>query len=385
MRLRLVFLAWIVPAAVASGFACGSNAVPQHDAGVSSSSSSGGHTGGNTGTTASTGGSSSASTGGGGSGGSGCSSAHPPAAGPPKAPDGTGTVTFAVSKLYLGDTDPDGKPDPANGWTHFGYDIDGLPPGSKLRCMPWLGGPPVAASKCGVQNSFAQNALSLLELNGGYDAMVNQIFQSGAATVLITLSQLGSGASYDPLSATVALGGKLGSTPHFDGTDMWPVVAGTQASFEQGYVVGNTWVSGPGKGSITVPLTWGGDPITVQINHPIVTMVLDAAHQKATGGIIAGVVPTDAFANQLVELLEASNPGYCTGEVMTTAFDQIYDGQDILDDGTQDPKKPCDALTIGLGFDALPVQLGPTVQPPPPMPNPCATDAGPDDAGPDGG
>ena len=100
MRLRLVLLAWIVPVAAASGFACGGNAGPQNGAGVSSSSS----TGGDAGTTASTGGTSSASTGGGGSGGSGCSSAHPQ------------VMTTAFDQLYDGqDILQDGTQDP-NAW-----------------------------------------------------------------------------------------------------------------------------------------------------------------------------------------------------------------------------------------------------------------------------
>src|SRR5579871_1119177 len=62
-----------------------------------------------------------------GTGGAGGMAVHqePPAAGPMHPGDGTGSVTFAISKLYLGDTDPDGTPDKANGWKHFGYDLDG--------------------------------------------------------------------------------------------------------------------------------------------------------------------------------------------------------------------------------------------------------------------
>ena len=49
-----------------------------------------------------------------------------------------------------------------------------------------------------------------------------------------------------------------------------------------------------------------------------------------------------------------------------------------MQDGTQDPTKTCDGISIGLGFDAELVQLGP-IAPPAATPNPCA------DAGADGG
>src|SRR5580704_15813922 len=42
--------------------------------------------------------------------------AGPPPPGPVQMPDGTSTASFAMNKIYLGDTDPDGTPDMANGW-----------------------------------------------------------------------------------------------------------------------------------------------------------------------------------------------------------------------------------------------------------------------------
>src|SRR5689334_17412348 len=52
--------------------------------------------------------------------------ATPPAPGPTKPGDGTGSVTMAISKLYLGDTKRDGSPDAVNGWKEYGYDLDGV-------------------------------------------------------------------------------------------------------------------------------------------------------------------------------------------------------------------------------------------------------------------
>ena len=42
--------------------------------------------------------------------------ASPPPPGPMHPPDGTLPRTFAITKLFLGDTDPDGAPDPTSGY-----------------------------------------------------------------------------------------------------------------------------------------------------------------------------------------------------------------------------------------------------------------------------
>jgi hypothetical protein len=52
---------------------------------------------------------------------------------------------------------------------------------------------------------------------------------------------------------------------------------------------------------------------------------------------------------------------------------QIAQSSDIMHDGTQDPTQPCDAISIGLGFDATQAQLGTevvTAVPPPPCAGP---------------
>src|SRR5262245_56424278 len=77
----------------------------------------GGHLAGETGSTST------------GSGGApACTPVEPPPPGPPQAPDGAGTTTFAITRLYLGDTDPDGTPDLDGGWMRYGYDLDDIAP-----------------------------------------------------------------------------------------------------------------------------------------------------------------------------------------------------------------------------------------------------------------
>jgi hypothetical protein len=368
MRIRFFLVIGISTAAALCGAACGGTPAGQLGASVASSSSSAGGRAG------------SGSAGSGGAGGGALASPPPP--GPAHAPDGTGTTVFAVSELYLGDTDWNGSPDP-DAWKQYGYNIDGLPPGSSQHCKPVAGASPLVQEEGpgGVQSSWGHNIMPLLLGGlGDFSKRINLAIASGKFTVLFALSQLGPGASYDPLAAQIAAGGQLGSMPKFDGTDLWPVIAGTQASFPNGYVVGDTWVSGPGQ-PIVITLSADGVTLSLAIHHPVVTMPLDAAHQKATRGIISGVIPTSPLIQQL-QIALSPIPTLCGDDGGQSGFAQIAEASDILQDGTQDPTQTCDGISIGLGFDALPVQLGPTVQPLP-QPFPCDIDAG--DAGADGG
>ena len=59
--------------------------------------------------------------------------------------------------------------------------------------------------------------------------------------------------------------------------------------------------------------------------------------------------------------------------VFCNTFDQqIRQASDILKDGTQDPSKVCNGISIGLGFKVREVQFGNVAPFTPPGPNPCA-------------
>jgi hypothetical protein len=290
-------------------------------------------------------------------------------------------VTFAVTKLYIGDTDPDGTPDVTNGWTHFGYNIDGVTPSNLAAfCTPLFNASPSqvhAEGINGIENAFGHNILPiLLSINAQLSTTINQDIATGGFTLLFSLDKLGTGASYNPVASHYATAGNLGTTPLFDGTDQWPVVQGTTVNFPQAYLVNDTWVSGPPT-TIGISLPVLGFVLPLHLNHAVLTMNLDATHQTVKGGIVSGVAPTADFQNQLAMIAGLVDPTFCSGPVIQSILQQIGQASDILQDGTQDPTKSCDGISVGLGFDAVVDQLGPTVAPVT-TPNPC----GPADAGP---
>jgi hypothetical protein len=321
------------------------------------------------------------------SGAGGSADAHPP---PPPvmlvAPDGVGTTTFAMSKLYFGDTDRDGTPDKVNGWKHFGYDIDGKVSTAQSTdlCKPIDNASPQNVypdGTSGIDNAFGKNILPiLLGIESNFSQHQNDVIVQGKQTFMIDLVELGSGAVYDPLPSRLYPGADLGASPQFDGSDVWPIdpagltnpadPTSAKVVFAQSYVTGNTWV-GIGTGSISFNLNAAGFPLPLTLHDPIVSMDLNAAHTGATNGTISGVLLVGEFVAALKQTAGSFDPSLCTGPTIDSIIQQVSQAADILGDGSQDPSKACEAISIGLGFDASTVTLGPVAAPTPPPPNPC--------------
>jgi hypothetical protein len=317
----------------------------------------------------------------GGSGGvdAGTLASPPPAQGMQPA-NGTADATFAAKQLYIGDTDWNGAPDKANGWKNFGYNIDGVAPSNLAGfCKPVVG----ASNNVhveginGIENSFGHIILQiLLGLSSNVSSTINQGIAAGNFTLLFTVDKLGAGSSYNPIPSRYDAGGKLGTPPSFNGTDAWPVIQGTTVDFPNAYVVNDTWVSGP-PASLAISLPIAGFDLALHLNHAVVTMNLNTSYNVVERGVISGVIPTADLQNQVVMAAGSFDPSLCMGPTILAIVQQIAQASDILQDGTQDPNKTCDGISIGLGFVGALEQLGPT-QPAVITPNPC----GPADAGP---
>jgi hypothetical protein len=318
--------------------------------------------------------------------------AEPPDSGPMMPGDGTGSVTFAISKLFLGDTDWNGMPDKDNGWKQFGYDLDGdiSTATSTNLCQPADG-----ASKAnvypdgndGIDNSFGKLILPIiLGLSSDASSKINASISGGTFTVMLEMEKLGASASYNPIFTNLFAGGNLGSSPKFDGTDQWPVLSsllnnvdagvasGSIVNFPTSYVTNNVWVSG-GKGNVTLDLSISGFTLSLTIANAVISLDLAADHKSGTQGIIAGVLNTQQLTDQLRAVAGSFDPALCSGLTIDSVVTQIVQASDIMADGTQSSSQTCNGISIGIGFNAEVVQLGPVVAPPAQKPNPCS-DAG---------
>ena len=332
----------------------------------------------NCGGTTTTGGSASTGSGGNTTTGGG-THAEPPAPGAMKPGDGATSVTFAISKLYLGDTDPDGTPDKVNGWKNYGYDLDGdiSTATSTNLCKPIDSATPKNVypdGNDGIDNSFGKLILPIiLGISATASTAINSSITSGKFTIMLDMQKLGTGGDYNPLVTNLFAGGDLMMAPKFDGTDMWPVspallndptsiAAGSKVSFPTSYVTSNTWVSGS-KGNVVLALSISGFTLSLTIANAVISLELDPTHKHGTKGIIAGVLATEELTTQLKMVAGSFDPSLCSGSTIDSIVTEISQASDILQNGTQDPTKSCDGISIGLGFDAEIVQLG-TIAPP---------------------
>ena len=301
-------------------------------------------------------------------------------------PDGSGPAVFALSKLYLGDTTYDDVVDRANAWKCFGYDLDGMvsTTTSAGACRPLHGASRrlFADGLNGIDNGFGRGVLpTLLGLQAALASANDEALAKGHFTVLFDLEDLGKGPSYFPLGARAYRGASLGAAPRFDGTDAWPIDSGSlttpddvtsaKVTFAYSHTTDDVWVA-YGQGDLDIPLEVWGIPFALTVHDPIVSMRLAEDHQSATLGVIAGTLSTSDLMTTLRRVAGVLAPeDLCSGDVIDGIIEQLEEASDILLDHSQDPTRPCDAISIGLGFEARRVELGPIVTSQP-LPDPCA-------------
>lgn len=307
----------------------------------------------------------------------------PPPKGEDRPGDGLGNVTFAISHFYLGNTNFDGTPDIVRGWENYGYDVDGTvtTPDSTDVCKPRNGNPLkyLIDGPDGLDNSYGRNIVSIFcGLNANMEADANARVTSGQYTILIEIEKLGASSDYKPLTSHVYIGTNLGSAPKFDGTDAWPVAPEflfttnmTAATLTSSYIVGNTWVSGP-IGSLPLPLPHGAGLVTIPVDNLVLTMELDSTHTHVKRGILSGILDVSAvIGDAMPRMFPTTDQDICSGTARDSLQAQLESAADVLKFGDQDPAKECDAISIGLGFDAERVLRGPNGPALALTPSPC--------------
>lgn len=114
----------------------------------------------------------------------------------------------------------------------------------------------------------------------------------------------------------------------------------------------------------------------VPIRDATVTMLLAGAGSGASAsmGTISGIIRTVDPVSAFAKVAGAFSDGQlCPGSpTLDGALAAFRAASDIMSDGSNgDPSKECDAISVGIGFDAISVQLGGVVADPPPAVDPC--------------
>lgn len=300
--------------------------------------------------------------------------------------------TFAVTSFTLGDLDRSGNVNP-DAWKTLGYDIDHQATkaeGDLARTCQRTGSfATVEDGENGIDNSFGHNIVALINnVNGSASKNLTAAALEGRFTLLVQVI----GLTDEPAQTNTGLTGSVffatpfggdpdsGIRPTFTTADDWPYRNDTKVDLSSAYVVKSELVNGTSTGAshdFPLALSLAGTTVLLTIHHGIITFTHDPANQALVRGTIAGVVDTKALVDSMDALASRFTPPICPGPALTLIKNAIAGSSDILSDGSQDPGKPCDGISIGLGFEAK--RVGNPTRPVPPsaesQTNPC--DAGP--------
>ncbi|MBX3226926.1 MAG: hypothetical protein KIT84_40760 [Labilithrix sp.] len=316
-------------------------------------------------------------------------------AGEPPGPEGAPTTstelrTYALTSFTLGDLDRTGNVEP-EAWRKLGYDVDGLVTNAETDLARTCQGAQTGREKLldgddGIDNSFGRNIVPLLSLAGGSPSKaLTAAAVDGRFTLLVQVTgfvddpaQTNTGLSGGVLFTTPFGGVDSGIRPSFTTGDDFPYLAEPQPKFENAYVVRGELVNGKGTGEFPLLLSLAGSTVRITVHHATISFKHDPASQAITTGTISGVVETKALVDSMDALASRFPTPICPGELLDNIKTAIANASDILRDGAQDPARPCDGISIGLGFEAKRVGNPTTAGPPSPdsQTNPCA-DAGP--------
>lgn len=301
----------------------------------------------------------------------------PPGEGTPPAPPGSGGPATggksvqAVSGVFLGAARRDGTADP-EAWKSYGFDLDGWSstPGQGFHCRPQGKGKAKnirADGEHGIDNGFGRL------VNGGFasflptttDQSIRQEIAAGAPTLLLAIDALGSASDYPALTGHVTMAQTSSGTPAGDGFlfpwQPWSTPA--PLGFDQGYLTGNTLVVRLGE-PLAMTLSLPDLAMRLRIHQARLSLDLsDRAH--GVNGQLGGILDPEELITTLWDDANEHSWFPCEGGTTYEGIaDMIRTYADILMDGTQDPTRTCDGISIGLGFDTRAALEGASVTPP---------------------
>jgi hypothetical protein len=294
----------------------------------------------------------------GGGGGAGGGPACPPTEG----------VTLALTKLMWGEG--------LNGeWKKVGANIDGLVSDGTSTdvCQPAAGGSAGTAfpdGDDGIDNSFGKNLLPVIVgLIPQWPSQVNNSLETGFFNGMLKLYCLPPEGDATDLMTKVFVGTTLGSTPKYDGTDVWPVAPemlgdpsdpeSSTLVFLNSSVTGAKYDSGKDQSFVlSVPTDYNDKYTTLKLTlyAAQVTMTLSEDRKSATGGVLSGVLNTEEFVDQVKKVGWMGD--LCEQPFWEDMLTEVRRMSDIMTDGTQDPTKECDGISFGVQFEMKEVKLG---------------------------
>lgn len=316
---------------------------------------------------------------------------------------------YAVHTLYFGDTDRTGITS-ATAWESFGYDLDGkvttaastdvctLVPGASKQVQ--------IDGEGGIDNSWGANIVPILQtLDSTFSQTANDAIQSGAPTQLFYVvgfdASAGNMTNATGLTGVALTGAQYsangGTMPTWDLNTHWPIspeslscypsggtdsctastdpIAAADVQFGAAFQTLGTFVNGT-PGDITLSMPMAGQSLVLHLHGAVVTFSPQMPG-SVTNGTIAGVLNSQELLTALQQVAGEISTSLCSGSAFTSIAAQIQQTSDMVLSGstvTNPEGATCNAISIGLGFDAteiaLPTSADIAPQQPPPV-DPC--------------
>jgi hypothetical protein len=290
---------------------------------------------------------------------------------------------FALSKVYIDRDRATGAPS-ADAWKKYGFDLDGLATAasSTNHCQP-VAGADAARVKTdgdnGIDNAFGASIAPIIASfdqpnQPGWVQTWNTSLQLDPDLVLRFPAQ--EAASYP---AQVYASAPLCKDSSARTPKLFPIDAATvegndvdrpKAPPITGTLAGDVWTSDV-IASLAIVIPVAGGPIPMRLQRVRMSMRLSADRKSVTDGVIGGIANTEELVAALRQFKGFINPLACVPGVFDQYEAKIRQASDILDDGTQDPQRTCNGITVGIGFDMVRASIG-SVEMPPPKVDPCA-------------
>ena len=333
------------------------------------------------------------------SGSDSCSDPSSECVEPPSPPQGVSGALrshdYAIHDLFLGDTDRMGVTS-ADAWRTFGYDLDEkrTTASSTDVCTPIAGATrQVQVDGAGaIDNSWGENMMPIIVANnsgepppvvpqpvstemmyvrGFDDSTGNTTHNAGLTGVLLAGVALSSDTLTWNLSmvwpvapgtvsgCTAAGGCPAGTDPVRSALVKWPSAFQVNGTFSSGTPV-----------DVMLPLNIDGQTLPIDIRSAIVTFSPDGPG-AVTNGTIAGVLSTQELIATLHQIAGNISTSLCTGSAFQNIAAQIEQTSDIVYDGkaiSNPPGQLCNAISIGLGFNAIEIAAPSVIAPGMPQP-----------------
>ncbi len=299
---------------------------------------------------------------------------------------------FAVKRFHLGSQNSAGViVDDA--WREWGHDVDHVCTSiedsiTNINTCRRVAGAKTNSLRDGMgcrDNNFGQHVIGLAKIaSPDFEARLVDGTLSGNSTLMIKLEDVDDGPD-DPYVPAKMYAATNTTAPKWDGTDERSVssdslIDGTierpLTSFPRGYLVGNVWVSGE-PSSFTIPIPVADAPAPMKLEGAIVTFKVGADRKAGIGGVISGGINLSNLESIIKPI--AISSGLCPGSAFyESTLKTVKQYPDLVSGAPkmQSESVECNAMSIGLGFDAARILPVTKVEPPPkPPPGKCG-DAG---------